>query len=143
MSDRKLYKRFAKLLLRTDKREQLKQLLVQIDVNYVHPDVRFPGSDDGSTALCAACEFRDAELVQLLLLRGADANLKDANKISPLDSVVIGRSPDSQSTDSPAMWDCIQLLLQYGATLELGEVALEFVDDYPIDVIIKLRDLLD
>ena len=49
---------------------------------------------DGTTPLGHACEFRRCLLIRSLLENGANPNLADEHGMTPLDSVIMGHSPD-------------------------------------------------
>lgn len=97
---------------------EFKQKGVNIDQAY---------RDDNHNALQHACEFWKNDIVKILLQAGADSNLLlfyYDKHYSPLDSAIIGRGSDWRSERRE--WEdmkeqCIQLLLEFGAKLEISQ----------------------
>jgi hypothetical protein len=69
---------------------------------------------DYCTPLISACEMRDAQLVKLLLQRGANPNVVFGN-FSPLSSVISGHSAGSKGSNTEIVEDIIHQLFKHGA----------------------------
>jgi hypothetical protein len=91
----------------------------RININ-LHSNV-YPSELGGTTPLCSACEFRNINLVQYLLEKGADPNLEDNYGFTPLESAIVGHQPeDVQHTE-----ECekiVRLLIDHGAQKTLREI---------------------
>jgi ankyrin repeat protein len=79
-------------------------------------NVRGSTNTRGSTPLIRAATNADAEVVRLLLARGADATLSMADRQTPIHAVLAGRAPEPQAVD------LIRLLLKAGT--DVNAVAL-------------------
>jgi ankyrin repeat protein len=121
------YKKFAKLLLKQDKREALVAMMCRIDLNRTHP--KYPGESGQCTPLTSACEYRCVDLVELLLSHGADPNMPDGDGFTPLEIVIMGHCASYVSCYLDELMNIIQLLLQYGAQTKIGELVIEFLRD--------------
>jgi hypothetical protein len=126
--DDAIYKKLRKTILEVDP-AQIEELLPQINLNYVHPKYPCPGDAGHCTPLTCACEYRRVQLVELLLVHGADPNMPDGDGFTPLESVIMGHNFRYREHYLDELMDIIQLLLQYGAQTKIGELAMEFLRD--------------
>jgi Ankyrin repeats (many copies) len=84
-------------------------------------DLGFPvgahDGDDGATALHAAAYHGSADVVRLLLARGADLEARDATWDSPpLDWALVGSGERPGGNPSPDWIAVVQVLLEAGAS---------------------------
>jgi hypothetical protein len=74
----------------------------------------------GTTPLGHACEFRRCLLIRSLLENGANPNLADEHGMTPLDSVIMGHSPDDTIgivDNASKIKKMILILQEYGVNL--------------------------
>jgi ankyrin repeat protein len=102
----------------------------------------YPHEDGFTTALIFACEHRNKQLIELLILHGADVNKKDYTKMSPLESTLIGHSMlylgEIEETET-----CVKLLLESGAKSEIRKYILKDCCEEYLEKSEYLKSVLD
>jgi hypothetical protein len=78
-------------------------------------------SCEPTTLLNSACEYRNFELIEYLLKKGADPNIKDIINYTPFQSLISGHSSIDIGEHANEIKNIIDFLLKYDAKLVLEQ----------------------